>query len=149
MTRLEKSAEIKATPEEVFAFMISEKMNDYVWGKWVVGKWTTPGPVGVGSIGHWTAKPDNTLMKGEWDTKVTEFVKNKKMAMESVEGSKFKMAVMGLFESSSIGTKVTYIEDYEVPYSVLGKLVDRIKYRKETEKLMETWLLNLKKALEA
>ena len=146
MTKITKSIEIGASPEKVFAFMISDNMND-VWGKWMEGKWTSKGPVGVGSIGHFVAKPDFKI-KGEWDEEVTEFEENKKMAMRTVEGSKMKMGVTGLLEPTATGTKVTYIEEYEVPYSVLGKLIDKLSIRKNTENFMDAMMANLKKAIE-
>lgn len=117
MARIEKSIEIEAPPETVFAFMVSDKMND-VWGEYIEGKWVSKGPVGVGSIAHWTAKPAFKL-PGEWDTKVTEFATNKKMVMRTVEKSKLNMTTTGMLEPTTVGTKVTYIEEYEVPYSVL------------------------------
>src|SRR4030067_987644 len=94
---------------------------------------------------RWKAKPDFKI-KGEWEEEVTEFVENKKMVMRTVEGSKLKMGVTGLLEPTAKGTKVTYIEENEGPYSVLGKLVDKLKYSKETEKFMEELLGNLKRA---
>jgi hypothetical protein len=39
--------------------------------------------------------------------------------------------------------------EYEVPYSVLGKLVDKLKVSKDMEKSMNKMLENMKKALEA
>ncbi len=146
MTKLTKSIEIQASPEKVFAFMLSDKMND-VWGQWMEGKWTSEGPVKVGSISHWTAKPDFKI-KGEWDEVVTEFEENRMMTMRTVEGSKMKMGVTGLLEPIANGTKVTYTEEYEVPYSVLGKLMDKLSLRKETEKFMESFLEKLKKNIE-
>jgi uncharacterized protein YndB with AHSA1/START domain len=147
MTKLTRSIEIEASPEKVFAFTISDKMND-VWGKWMEGKWTSKGPVRVGSIGHFVAKPDFKI-KGEWDEEVTEFEENKKIAMRTVEGSKLKMSLTGSLEPTAKGTKVTYVEDYEVPYSVFGKLIDTLVLRKDTEKFMEEMMANLKKTLEA
>ncbi len=146
VTRIEKSIEIKAPPEKVFAFMLSEKMND-LWGKYMEAKWTTPGPVRVGTIGHWIAKPAFKL-PGEWDTEVIEFEENKKMSMRTVESSKLKMTTTGILEPTIFGSKTTYIEEYEVPYSVIGKLADKITYRKATERFMDELLQNLKNALE-
>jgi uncharacterized membrane protein len=111
------------------------------------GKWTSDGPVSVGSTSHWIAKPDFKI-KGEWDEVVTEFEENKKLAMKTVEGSKLKMVVTGLLEPTDVGTKLTYVEEYEVPYSVLGKLIDKLSLRKETEKFMEDMMENLKRAIE-
>jgi len=146
VTKVTKSIEINSPPEKIFAFMISDKMND-IWGRWMEGKWTSNGPVGIGSVGHFVAKPDFKI-KGEWDEEVTEFEENKKFVMKTVEGSKMKLGVTGLLEPTAKGTKVTYIDEYQVPYSVFGKLMDKLVLRKDTEKFMEEVMNNLKKALE-
>jgi len=39
--------------------------------------------------------------------------------------------------------------DYELPYSVLGKLVDKLKVGKDMEKNMGAMMEKVKKALEA
>ena len=147
MTKITKSVEIKVPPEKVFSFMISDRMNE-VWGKWMEGKWVSKDPVGLGSVGHFVAKPDFKI-KGEWDEEVTEFEVNKKLAMRTVEGSKMKMGVTGLLEPTAEGTKVTYTDEYALPYSVFGKLIDKLVARKETERFMEELMSNLKKALES
>ena len=147
MTRIAKTVNIKASPEKVFAFMLSDKMND-VWGRWLEGKWISEGPIGVGSVSHWIPKEEFAI-KGEWDEEIVEFEKNRKIVMRTVKDSKLNMTVTGLFEPTTEGTKLTYIDEYEVPYSLLGKLVDKVKYSKETEKFMEDMLENLKQTLEA
>lgn len=38
LTKLTISREIQAPPEKIFAFVISERMNE-VWGEWMIGKW--------------------------------------------------------------------------------------------------------------
>jgi len=145
--KLTASIEIEASPEKVFSFVISEKMND-VWGEWIEGKWTSDGPIGVGSTGHSVGVGRN---KGEWNVEVTEFVKNKKITLHSVGASKRANDSTNSFtlEPTTKGTKVTYSIDYEMPYSVLGKLIDKLMVKKEMEKVNTKILKNLKKALEA
>ena len=46
------------------------------------------------------------------------------------------------------GTKVTYLMDYEMPYSVLGKLIDKLRFRKAMEKSFEVGLKKLKSMME-
>jgi uncharacterized protein YndB with AHSA1/START domain len=146
VTRITKTVNIKASPEKVFAFMLSDKMNE-VWGRWLEAKWISEGPIGVGSVSHWTPKEEFKI-KGEWDEEIVEFEKNRKIVMRTAKDSKLNMTVTGLFEPTTEGTKLTYIDEYEVPYSLLGKLVDKVKYSKNTEKFMEGMLENLKQTLE-
>jgi uncharacterized membrane protein len=126
--------------------MISDRMNE-LWGDYLESKWTTPGPIKVGSVSHWVAKPGFKL-KGEWDEEVVEFELNRKMALHTVAGSKLNMGVRGDIEATANGSKVQYTEDYEVPYSILGMLVDKLSYRKAVEKFMDDVLARLKKAVE-
>ncbi len=147
MTKLTMSKEIEASPERIFAFIISERMNE-VWGEWMVGKWTSEGPVGLGSIAHFDTKG---MLKsfGELTGEVTEFEENKKMTMQS-KNAKGKTAVSDslILEPMANGTKVTYVTEYDVPYSVFGKLIDKVKISRDMENMHVKMLENLKNAVE-
>lgn len=137
--------QIEAPSEKVFAFAISEKMND-VWKEWTETKWISDGPVGVGSISHFVGQGSWSNM-GEWDMEVTEFVKNKKMTMRTIGAAKVNATDSMVLEPTTKGTKITYSENYKVSYSVLGKLIDKLKVSKEMEKNNRKMLENLKKLL--
>ena len=146
MTKITKSIEIEASPEKVFAFVISNKMND-VWKDLYEATWTSEGPIGVGSTSHFVGHPD--FIKGEWDMEVTEFEKNKNMTMHTKGKSPMKATVSMILEPTTKGTNVTYVEDYQMPYSIFGKMIDIAKVRKGMEKAHIELLENLRKALEA
>jgi hypothetical protein len=46
------------------------------------------------------------------------------------------------------GTEVTIVADYELPYSILGKIIDKLKVSKDISKNIENSNQNLKKLLE-
>jgi uncharacterized membrane protein len=145
--KLTKSIEIEASPEKVFAFILdSKKMNELSKGSLEIEP-TSKEPVGVGSTGHWVATAGGNQQ--EWDMEVTEFVKNKKCAMRTIGASKFKSDLLFTLEPTAKGTKLTYSYNYELPYSVLGKLVDKLKVGKDMEKNIGVMMENIKKALEA
>ena len=147
MTKLTVSREIQASPEQVFAFVISERMNE-VWGEWMKGKWDSEGPVGVGTKGHFDTK--GTLASfGRLNGEVVEFEENKKMTMHTKD-AKGKMDTTDslIFEPTGTGTKATYITDYKVPYSVFGKLMDKVKISRDMENMHVKMLENLKNVLE-
>jgi hypothetical protein len=148
VTKQTQSTEINASPEKIFAFVISDRMND-VWGEWMEGKWASEEPVGVGSIANFTTK-GNLSSFGELKGEVTEFEKNKKMTIHSKD-AKGKMDATDslVLEPTAKGTKATYNTDYKVPYSVFGKLLDKIKISKDMESMHVKMLENLKKALDA
>ena len=147
MGKMTKSVEVKAPPEKVFAFLTDiEKLNEIAKGD-VEFKQTSKGPWGVGTTLHWISKQSGSSM--ELDMEVTEFEKNKKATISTVKGSKFKLKQTCAVEPTANGTKVTYFADYTMPYSVFGKLVDRLKVQKDMEKSIDRQLMDYKKALEA
>jgi carbon monoxide dehydrogenase subunit G len=147
VTKLAKSIEIEASPEEVFAFLLDkEKMNEATKG-FSQFVYASEGPVGVGTIKHnVTGSGGSTL---EFDSEITEFVKNKKLARHTMGASKFKGIEAFTLEPTAKGTKLTFSMDYEMPYSVLGKLIDKLSVHKKMEEGISNALENGKKALES
>lgn len=147
MTKLTISKEIQASPERIFAFSISERMNE-IWGEWMMGKWVSEGPVGLGSIAHFDTKG---MLKnlGELTGEVTEFEENRKMTMHSknVKGKTTGIETI-ILEPMANGTKATYVTEYDVPYSVFGKLIDKVKISRDMENMHVKMLENLKNAVE-
>jgi hypothetical protein len=76
-------------------------------------------------------------------------VKNKKMSDRTIGASKVKITDSWTFEPTAKGTKLTASMDYEMPYSVLGKVVDKLKVSKDMDKVMGKLLESIKKGLEA
>jgi len=147
VTKLTNTIEIEASPEKVFAFSTDMKnMNEASKGRAEV-EITSKGPVGVGTTMHFVGAAGGT--NAEMDLEVTEFVKNKKWVMRTIGASKTKMALTYTFEPTAKGTKVTNESEYEVPYSILGKLIDKLKIKKDIEATNISVLENMKKALEA
>ncbi|MCP8321851.1 MAG: SRPBCC family protein [archaeon] len=137
MTRIEKTIEIKAPVEKVFAYVIDvenfiknqpPEMTSEVLRK-------DEGPQRVGFRSTIRAKAGGHVWEVEDET--TELVKNKKYAGRQKGGSIKKMEHIDLFEPTKQGTKLTSILEYELPYSLLGKIVDAIKVRKDIEKSMD------------
>jgi carbon monoxide dehydrogenase subunit G len=147
VTKLTKSIEIEASPEKVFAFIIDmEKMNEINKG-FTEFEYTSKGPIGVGTTMHYVGKAGG--QQAEYDMEITEFEKNKKVSMRTVGASKVKMQQSVTLEPTGKGTKATYIADYTMPYSILGKIVDKLRVQKDVEKSIENNQRNVKKALEA
>jgi len=145
VTKLSKSIEIEASPEEVFNFINdTEKMNK-AHGGFTKGEYTSKGPVGVGTIMHMVGTHGGP--KTEWDMEVTEFVKNKKVTTHTDKPSKMTNSL--ILEPTDKGTKLTHEIEYELPYSILGKVIDKLKVSKNLKKEMDMWLPNAKQALEA
>jgi carbon monoxide dehydrogenase subunit G len=108
---------------------------------------TSKGPIGVGTTMHVVGKAGRS--KAELYMEITEFERNKKLNMRTIGASTFKANVSKSIEPTAKGTKLTFTNDYELPYSILGKMVDKLMIHKNIEKKMERYQTNMKKALEA
>jgi len=138
-----KSIEIEASPEKVFTYINDDKKLNEV-NKDVKVETTSEGPVGVGTTRHFVGSAG-----GKWDMEITEFVKNKKVASHTIGAGDMKVTDSWTLEPTAKGTKLTASMDYELPYSLLGKLVDKVRVSKFIEKNLDQMLENIKKALEA
>jgi hypothetical protein len=78
--KVSASIEINASPEKVFDFVIDMKQMNDACKEFYVGKWTSEGPIGLGSTANYVGvhKYNN---KEEWNAEVTEFVKNKSLTV--------------------------------------------------------------------
>ena len=148
MGKITKIIEIEAPPEKVFDFISDmEKMNEVSKGI-TKNEITSKGPIGVGTTGHTIVYNKTGGVQAEVDMEVTEFEENKKVSMRTIGKSKFKLNMQWVFEPTAKGTKLTKTTEYELPYSILGKLIDVLSFHKNVEKVDEKGLRDLKKALE-
>ncbi len=146
MARIEKSIVINAPPEEVFA-----KFGDFEgWSEWSDGleevKITSKKRKGVGVTFH-----SGGMIGGrrtETDAEVTEWIENERIDIRSTAG---KVTFFGsnIFKPVTGGTEYTIVVNYEMPYSILGKILDKLKVSKDAEKSLESANQNLKNLLES
>ena len=143
MTRIANSIEIKASPEKVFS-IVSEFERAPEWQPEFKKVWyTSKEKKTVGATLHANAEVGG--FKPDIDFTIIEWSENKRIAwrttMVNASGS-------GSFTLEPLGaaTKYTEITEYSMPYSVLGKLIDRLRIRKATEKSYQDAIKN-KKAL--
>jgi uncharacterized membrane protein len=86
-------------------------------------------------------------MKAEWDGETTEKVLNQRHAWRSIGGS-FTGFGSFLLTPTAAGTDVSMMMDYEMPYSIFGKLMDKLKFQKAFEKTIDAGLRKLKEISE-
>jgi uncharacterized membrane protein len=140
LTRIEKSIEINAPKEKVWSLLEWEKTPEWYepFKKVVV---TSKEKNVVGETAHISGEIAG--VKAEWDAETTEIIENKKHAWRSIGGS-FTGFESFEFSPANAGTKLTAMMDYEMPYSVFGKLIDKLRVHKAMEKSVEEGLKNLK-----
>ncbi len=85
-----------------------------------------------------------------WEIEVvtTEFVENRRFAARQEGGPMKKFNMLDMFEPMDGRTKWTSVLEYELPYSVLGKLMDRLKVRKAMENGTDYHLQKTKELVE-
>jgi hypothetical protein len=90
-------------------------------------------------------------VKSHWHEFV-EFEENRRFVDHEVKGGGGVLKREDLtfvFENIDRGTKVTITEDYEFPYSVLGKIVDKLMARKGFARFIQSGAQKAKEILEA
>ncbi|MCK4435725.1 SRPBCC family protein [Candidatus Bathyarchaeota archaeon] len=145
MTRIEKSIEIKAPPEKVWEMIAFDKavewMDEMEWQnvKYTSEVRTPEDKYRVGTSAHIIEK------HAEYDCEITESIKNEKITFRSPS---YNMIMTYILEPVEEETKFTYVLDYEFPYSIFGKIIDKLFFQRTTHKLMEKSLKKLKSILE-
>jgi carbon monoxide dehydrogenase subunit G len=148
MTRIEQSIEIEAPVEKVWAFVIDienfAKTNPPEVEMEVLSK--DEGPQRIGFTAKIRAKIGGNVF--EVEDEITEMVANKRYSGRQKGGSLKRLEHTDLLEPTERGTKLTTIIDYELPYSLLGKIIDKLKVHKEMEKSGDYSLKKTKELLE-
>ena len=130
MGRIEKSIEIKAKPEKLWPLGSFEKLPEwYDFIKKV--EWTTKEKDVIGAIAH--GHVEVAGVKSEADIEITEVVKNQRRSWKTIS-SGMKATFSVNLKPIESGTKIVFLMNYELPYSVLGKVIDKLKVSKELEK---------------
>ena len=143
--KIEKSVKINAPPERVFA-LLTDRKEAPKWNKLIKEAIvTSKEPTGVGSTVHYVGEAGGA--RGEWDIETTEWVKDKKYAWRTTSGDVAMLTIWTLREANGT-TELTYEIRYELPYSILGKIIDRLKASRDIENGMITALKSLKQLSE-
>lgn len=143
--KIEKSVRISAPPEKVF-ILLTDRKEAPKWNKLIKeARVTSKEATGVGSTVHYVGEAGGA--RGEWDIETTEWVKNKKYAWRTTSGDVAMLTTWTLDEVNG-GTELTYEIRYELPYSILGKIIDRLKASRDIENGMIAALQNLKQLSE-
>ena len=144
MARMERSIEINVPPEKVWPLMQLDR-----WPEWYIPlkkvEWTSKDKNKVGSTYHQIVQLGRN--KGKADGEITEVAENEKISMRSTNGPMKGTGVISLSPTKA-GTKVTVAFEYELAYSVLGKLIDKVSFHKALDESYDVALKKLKGMLE-
>ncbi len=143
--KIERSAKINASPEKVFG-LLTDREQVPKWNRLIKeATATSTQQAGVGSTVHYVGEAGGA--QGEWDMETTEWVKNKKYATRTTSGD-LAMLVTWTLKELNGSTELTYEIQYELPYSILGKIINKLKASKDIENGMIAALQNLKQLSE-
>ena len=144
MARIEKSIVINAPAEKVWPMVYWDRVPDWMDGI-TQAAYTSEYKDKVGATAH--VQGDAGSIKAEWDAETTEWLENQKFAWRTFAGSFTGFGSMTL-ATIGAGTKATFLMDYDLPYSFLGRLVDKLRVSKDLEKGTEKALKKLKELVE-
>jgi len=146
--RVERSIEIKASPERVWEMLALDRFPEWDEGtrknvkstEYVSEVRTPEDKYRAGTIVRQTENRGKTL-----DFEITESIENKKITYRT---SSWSAVVTIILEPLEERTSLTYAMDYELPYSILGKFLDTLLGQRVVGKDTERSLENLKNILE-
>lgn len=141
MPKLSNSINISAPVEKVFAY-VSDPRNS---PEWFVGltEVTDVSGSGVGLHNRWTYTMLGIPFHGE--SKLTEYVPNQRSVFKQEGG--MTSTITYTFAPHEGGTKLDFEVDYSIPVPVLGKLAEKLVF-KRNQREAEMGLANLKERLE-
>jgi len=140
MARIESSIEISSKPQNVWSLITWDRVPEWYDSIKKV-TWTSKGRMEVGATVH--VLSDIAGVKGEWDAEITEFVDNESVTWRTTSGNPTIIYHANVVPSE-LGSKVTTAFDYELPYSVLGKIIDKLRVHKSLEKEADKALQKMK-----
>jgi uncharacterized protein YndB with AHSA1/START domain len=153
--RIEKSIIIKASPERVWEMLAfdrqvewDEQMQKGVKSLEFTSEVQTPkDKYRVGASAHVNMKG---MGAGEFDFEITESIENEKMTFHAKKSGTNRATVVAtiLLEPVEERTKVTVVYDYEMPWGVFGKGLNKLFAQRMEEKHQKKCLEKLKSILE-
>lgn len=144
MTRIKKSIKIEAPVEEVWRLVAYPenlpKFIEAIEGYEVL----TDKRVGVGATYLWTSKFLGREIRVKEE--ITEWKENERVSYKGVGkwGYDFTVEVRGLNSKSKFSIDI----DYETPYSIFGKFLDKIFMKRKVEEAFEKAMKKAKAILE-
>ncbi|UCD72287.1 MAG: SRPBCC family protein [Syntrophobacterales bacterium] len=145
MARIEAKIEIEAPVEKVFDYVANVAETHVQFFRFVQKvEPTSTLKRGLDSTFRYEAKSGG--IKNWFENKVTNYVENERMEWTSMAG--MKNEGRWAFVPTEKGTEVTFLMDYELPASYLGKVLDKLFVERENRKDINESLQRLKAILE-
>jgi uncharacterized membrane protein len=145
MARVEKSIDINAPAGKIWSLIDWDRVPEWYDSIKKVEWKTAKGKMEMGATVH--VLSEIAGVKGEWDAEITEFTNEKSVSWRTTSGNPTIIYHATLIPTAG-GSKVTTVFDYELPYSVLGMIIDKLRVHKVMEKEAEVALERMKNVAE-
>ena len=145
--KVQGSIDIAAPPQKIWPFLVEpEKIL-----KWCITfekfEYTGDQRSGVGTPFYFEEKAAGRLMKLNFT--VTEWVENERLAFSKTSGNFVKgYEQRWTVEATPSGSKFTFMEEIELPYGIVGKIIGLFA-RRSSEATLRDMLAKLKSLVEA
>lgn len=144
MTRIEKSIEINASPENVWEAILPENTPQW-FEQFKKVEWTSKEQHKTGStfrvIGEIAGE------KSVFDAEMVAVSENRRGIWHTTSGN-INSTVEADLSPTASGTKLSMSMDYRLPYSVIGRMYDKIRVHKDLDRDFDVGLRDLKYILE-
>ena len=123
--RVQKAIEVTVPANRVWPYFVEPEMVLQWCITFKKFEYTSNQRSGVGTPIYIEEQASGQLMKMNFE--VTEWKENEKVALRMISGGSLKSYEQSWsLEPTTLGSKVTFMEDIELPYGVIGKLLSLI-----------------------
>jgi uncharacterized protein YndB with AHSA1/START domain len=123
--RVQKAIEVTVPANRVWPYFVEPEMVLQWSITFKKFEYTSNQRSGVGTPIYIEEQASGQLMKMNFE--VTEWKENEKVALRMISGGSLKSYEQSWsLEPTTLGSKVTFMEDIELPYGVIGKLLGLI-----------------------
>ena len=146
MGRVEKSIEIRAPREKVWEMLAFDRFPEWMDSMKSVAYTsevrTSEDKYRVGASAH-------VIAEEEFDLEIMENIENEKISSRWRGTGRVRNTIVTYtLKPTEAGTEMTYAVDYEMPWGVLGKFLDKLFAQRMAEKTIEKESKKLKSILE-
>ena len=144
LARIERSIEIEAPPSKIWPLLFWDRLPEWFEGI-KAAQYTSEDKDCVGATAHVVG--ETAGVRVEFEVEITEYVENETATWRTTAGN-FTAIGLTRLDPTDSHIKLTMTIDYELPYSILGKVIDKLLVSREFEKGFKRDLEKLKGMLE-
>lgn len=144
MARIEKAIEIAAPPEKVWSMLYWDRIPEWLDGI-KEAEYTSEEKDVVGATAHVVG--ETAGIRVEFDIEITEYLEFEGATWRSTAGN-FTAIGLTTLKPTEAGTELTLVMDYDLPYSILGRIIDKLLVSRDMDSGFERGLEKLKNMLE-